>query len=52
MITHSAKQKWQQKEQWGWGEGGDREVGLGEVWTKFEKGVWGVGNIEGGVFIK
>ena len=27
--------------------GSDREVGLGGVWTKFEKGVW-VGNIGGG----
>ena len=33
--------------------GSDREVGLGGVWTKFEKGVW-VGNIGGGggFFIK
>ena len=32
----------------GVGVGGDREVGLGVVWTKLEKGVWGVGNIGGG----
>ena len=25
----------------GAGGGGDREVGVGGVWTKFEKGVWG-----------
>ena len=36
----------------GAGVGGDREVRLGVVWTKFEKWVRGVGNIGGGVFIK
>ena len=25
----------------GAGGGADREVGVGDVWTKFEKGVWG-----------
>ena len=32
----------------GAGVGCDREVGLGVIWTKFEKRVWGVGNIYGG----
>ena len=32
----------------GAGVAGDREVGLGVVWTKFGKGVWGVGNLGGG----
>ena len=33
----------------GTGVAGDREVGLGVVWTKFGKRVWGVGNLGGGV---
>ena len=43
MITHSAKETRQQKEQWGGGEGW-RPQGRGG-WTKFEK--VGVGNIGG-----
>ena len=48
MITHSAKETSQQKEQWGWGleVTGDWREWVG--WTKFEKE--GVGNI-GWVFI-
>ena len=39
MITHSAKEAGQQKEQWGLGVVSDREVGVewGGGWTKFEK---------------
>ena len=49
MITHSAKDTGQQKEQWGGGLGvtGEWEGGVG--WKKIEKE--GVGNI-GWVFIK
>ena len=42
MITNSGKETWQQKKQWD-RIGGDREVGLGVAWTKFEKGMWGLG---------
>ena len=47
MITHSAKETWQQKEQWGWGLE-VTEVG-GKWWTKHEKGgVGGGGRQYGG----
>ena len=46
VITHSAKETGQQKEQWGWGLEVTRNLGLGS-WTKLEKmGGGGVGNTE------
>ena len=45
MITHSAKETEQQKEQWG---GGFRWQGSGRCWTKYK--IWkreGIGNIGG-----
>ena len=37
MITHSAKETGQQKEQWRWGLQVTGEWGEGVGWTKFEK---------------